>query len=217
MNYIELSIKRKSFGETVLFSDTHFSISAGATVAVTGHSGAGKTTLLKMASGIDTKWDGEFLLSGTEMDKKKAFGTLKKTSSFVFQNIDVIDCMTVNENITLPFAFNKQKVDEQKLVDLLKKLGLFDKKNCLAKNLSLGEKQRVAIARAFIVEPQIIFADEPTGSLDDDSTKNVMDLLISLSKEKGTSLLMVTHRKSLLPLFDNVYEIKNGKIQEASR
>lgn len=209
---IELQITKKSFKEKIVFSDTQFRLEANTSIAVVGLSGSGKSTLLGMVAGLDKKWDGQVFLSGIEVKKKDVYKTIKPYSSFIFQNIDLIDYLTVEENILLPFHFSKKKANQELLSKLLEKLRLADKRKQIAKTLSLGEKQRVAIARAFITEPRIIFADEPTGSLDDENTNSVMELLLDLCKKRGVSLFMVTHRRSLLPRFDRVYEIKDEKI-----
>lgn len=211
---ISLSIHEKRFKDKVIYSNTAFSLLENTSIAVTGLSGSGKSTLLGMVSGLDKKWDGEVSLNGTPIEKKKLFDTIRPYTAFVFQNIDLIDYLTVEENILLPYHFRKDKVDEAAFESLLKELRLDDKRKQISKTLSLGEKQRVAIARAFITKPKILFADEPTGSLDDENTLSVMNLLISLCKSKGVALFMVTHRRSLLSQFDKVYEIKDEKINE---
>lgn len=214
---LKVDIAEKRFGEQRLYRDAVFVAHEGETIAITGESGSGKTTLLRILSGLDPHYEGVYRYRGEEVKKQKAFRRIKARAAFVFQSVDLIDHLTVMENILLPFSFRKGKVDEKELSSLLETLSLQGKEDRLAARLSLGEKQRVAIARAFLTRPEIVFADEPTGSLDDNNVEMVMSLLLGLCKTANATLVMVTHRKSLLPLFSEVYEIKDETIRKMPR
>jgi len=216
-NLVEVSINRKTFGSHLVFNGASLSIGANELLAMTGPSGSGKTTLLRILSGMDTDYEGDYKLKGVALEPSKRFKEMRRIASFVFQSIDLIDYLTVFENILLPFHYRKDTADNAYLKELVTTLGIDDKLNQKAGTLSLGERQRVAIARAYIVHPEIVFADEPTGSLDDQNTAKVVALLKERSRAANSSLFMVTHRLSLLSEFDRAFEIKDGKIQEFHR
>lgn len=213
-NTINLIIHQKSFKEKVLYTDSSVLLKKGEMIMITGDSGSGKTTLLKLLMGRDCSFQGKWLLNSNEIDSKKRWPIIKTFSSFVFQDVLLIDYLTAKDNILLPFGFSDKKVDKtffDEIVSLLDIASLLDTKAIL---LSGGEKERIAIARALIIKPSIIFADEPTASLDDRNVNLFMFLMEKINKKYNTTIVMVTHRESLAAHFNVVYRIKDHFIYE---
>jgi putative ABC transport system ATP-binding protein len=183
-------------------------------VAVMGKSGSGKSTLISILAGLDKADSGKVILNDTDLTQlnEDQLALIRQTEiSFVFQSFHLIPTLTVEENIGFPLkinsSFNQNGVDE-----LLAKVELTHRKNSFPHQLSGGEKQRTAIARALITEPKILFADEPTGNLDEKNANSVMQLLISLQKEYATALVVVTHDATIANLADRIIHITDGKI-----
>jgi putative ABC transport system ATP-binding protein len=183
-------------------------------VAVMGKSGSGKSTLISILAGLDKADSGKVILNDTDLTQlnEDQLALIRQTEiSFVFQSFHLIPTLTVEENIGFPLkinsSFNQNRVDE-----LLAKVELTHRKNSFPHQLSGGEKQRTAIARALLTEPKILFADEPTGNLDEKNANSVMQLLISLQKEYATALVVVTHDATIANLADRIIHITDGKI-----
>ncbi len=201
---------------TVLHS-VSFSIEKGITCAIVGPSGSGKTTLLGLCAGLDKPTSGWVSLNNqkiseyTEADLSKI---RNEQIGFVFQSFQLIPTLTALENVMVPIELRGvpyHKVEKSAL-DLLESVGLKDRTNHYPTQLSGGEQQRVGIARAFIHEPEILFADEPTGNLDGETGAHVEEILFNLNKEKGTTLVIVTHDIELASKCDRVIELKNGHL-----
>lgn len=192
-------------------------IKQGEFVAIIGPSGCGKTTLLNLLSGIDNATQGEvyiddspiFSISDNERTKLRA-----KNLGFIFQDFNLLDVLNAQENVELPLLNTGVKAQEarKKAISALSKVGLGDRGSHRPKELSGGQQQRVAIARAIVHEPKIVFCDEPTGNLDDNTSKLVMKLLRSINQNLGTTFIMVTHDSAIANDCTRIIELKDGKI-----
>ena len=183
-------------------------------VAILGPSGSGKTTLLNILASLDTPTAGKVLVDG------KDFTTLKDNEraifrrsnlGFIFQDFNLIPSLNVWENIVLPLGLDNRKVKPREVEDILKKIGLQDKKDAMPSALSGGQKQRTAIARALVTRPAIILADEPTGNLDSQTELEVMSLLKSCVSDFGQTLIMITHDETIAQMADEMIIIEDGK------
>lgn len=190
-------------------------IQQGEFVSIMGKSGCGKSTLLHCMSGImkptsgDIIFDDQSLFSLTSDKRAKV---RRESMGFVFQFFHLIPELTVRENILLPVKVNRLKLDEKHYERLLKDLELLEFVDRLPSTLSGGQQQRVAIARALIHKPAIVFADEPTGNLDEDSSKEVIELLKSLQKQYDLTLVLVTHDRDVASFADRVVRMRDGRI-----
>jgi putative ABC transport system ATP-binding protein len=167
--------------------DVSLEVKEGEFIAVIGPSGSGKTTLLNLLSGFDRPSSGKIIFLGkdiTKMEEKELQKIRSKYIGFIFQNFLLFPHLTVYENITLPLFFNKKKIAKEKVLKISEKLSLIPRLNHRANQLSGGEMQRVAIARALIIEPLIIFADEPTGNLDSENAYNIFKIFADLAKRE---------------------------------
>ena len=210
------SLDNSSNRANVLY-DINLAIDSNQTIALQGPSGSGKSTLLNLIAGLDEPSSGEICLDDININKLSVNGLAdfrNENIGIIFQFFNLINDLTVLENISLPLLLRgvSKKKSDQKAKILIENIGLVDRVNYKTNLLSGGESQRVAIARALITEPKIILADEPTGNLDTSNTVNVMKLLLDNCKINNTSLLMVTHDKSLLSRFDKVLSLESGKI-----
>ena len=190
-------------------------IKQGEFVAIMGKSGSGKSTLLSILAGLDSPDTGEVLLNGEDLTQLSEDQLALKRQSdigFVFQSFHLIPTLNVSENIGFPLQIS-QTFSQQQVDDLLNKVQLQQRAQSFPHQLSGGEKQRTAIARALVTRPQILFADEPTGNLDEKNAQAVMNLLISLRKEFNTTLVVVTHDTEIAKLADRIIEIVDGLIQ----
>jgi ABC-type lipoprotein export system ATPase subunit len=179
-----------------------------------GKSGSGKSTLLHVMAGFEKPTGGSIKYEGSsiygELDLKDLH---RKEFGFVFQSFNLINQFSVEENILLPARFAKNK-DRKRYEELIERLGISQFVKRLPSTLSGGEQQRVAIARALVNGPKVIFADEPTGNLDSENSKTVTDMLLSLCRDYGASLFMVTHDLDMLNLADRTYNMIDGTIHE---
>lgn len=201
---------------TVL-DDIDFEISKGSVTAIVGPSGSGKTTLLGLCAGLDRATSGEIILAGNALSKLSEDERAKVRSEFVgfvFQSFQLIPTLTALENVLVPIELKGIKNGENSAKNLLERVGLGDRIHHYPSQLSGGEQQRVAIARAFINEPQILFADEPTGNLDTATGESIQDLIFSLNKDQGTTLILITHDMNLAQKADRIISLKGGKIVE---
>jgi putative ABC transport system ATP-binding protein len=201
---------------TVLDS-INFTIQPGSITAIVGPSGSGKTTLLGLCAGLDRATSGEIELAGTSMRTLSEDERAKLRSEhvgFVFQSFQLIPTLTALENVLIPIEIKGIKNGAQQAKALLERVGLGDRTHHYPTQLSGGEQQRVAIARAFINEPKILFADEPTGNLDNTTGTSIEDLIFSLNKDKGTTLILVTHDMNLAKRANRIIRLHAGKIIE---
>ena len=201
---------------TVLDS-INFSIQAGSITAIVGPSGSGKTTLLGLCAGLDRASSGEIELAGTAMSKLSENQCAKLRSEhvgFVFQSFQLIPTLTALENVLVPIEIKGIKNGANQAKALLERVGLGDRTHHYPTQLSGGEQQRVAIARAFINQPKILFADEPTGNLDNATGTSIEDLIFSLNKDIGTTLVLVTHDLELAKRANRIIRLHGGKIVE---
>ena len=197
----------------------NFEIKQGEFLMIMGKSGSGKTTLMNSLGFLDRFDDGAYLFNGedvTHIDENKKSELRNKYMGFIFQQFFLIDSLTIGNNVELPLIY-KGGVPKNERDELVKKylnlVGLFDKVNSYPKELSGGQQQRIAIARALICNPYVIFADEPTGALDSETTVQIMDILSELNK-KGKTIIMVTHDGDLTKYATRVIRIKDGLILE---
>jgi putative ABC transport system ATP-binding protein len=201
---------------TVL-SNVSFSLKTGSSTSIVGPSGSGKTTLLGLCAGLDTPSTGSMeLLSQelTHLSEDERAVLRSKHVGFIFQSFHLIPTLTALENVLVPMELRDGYGDQKKATALLQSVGLGDRTDHYPSQLSGGEQQRVAIARAFINDPDILFADEPTGNLDGDTGAEIEQLLFNLNKEQGTTLLLVTHDLNLAERTDRILKIDRGEIVE---
>ncbi|HTJ52256.1 MAG TPA: ABC transporter ATP-binding protein, partial [Cyclobacteriaceae bacterium] len=184
-------IYRSAESELMVLDHVSFSVSEGNSIAIVGPSGSGKTTLLGLCAGLDTPSSGDLTLMNFKLNAMKederAF-LRNQFVGFVFQNFQLLSTLTALENVMVPLELRGERNVAPKAKELLHRVGLGSRLNHYPSQLSGGEQQRVAIARAFITDPQILFADEPTGNLDDENAQHVTELLFGMNKEKGTTL-----------------------------
>lgn len=192
-----------------------FSIDAGDTFSIVGPSGSGKTTLLGLCAGLDQTDEGSIALCGSELsslnEDQRALLRNEKVG-FIFQDFQLLPTLTALENVSVPLELQGAPSAIKDARELLEKVGLGDRHDHYPSQLSGGEQQRVALARAFSNKPEILFADEPTGNLDEETGEKVIKLLFDLNKEMGTTLVIVTHDLDLAKLTQKVIRLKGGKI-----
>lgn len=206
--------------ELRIFENLNFEIYAGEQVAITGRSGSGKSTLLGILATLDQASAGKLMVCGKligELNEEQRALVRLKYIGFVFQSFQLLPHLTAVENVMLPLRLQKNfnfAAAEKKALALLKKVGLERQATQTPKVLSGGEQQRVAIARALISDPQIIFADEPTGNLDTQTAEDIEQLLFQLNRELGTTLVLVTHDPKLAEQCQRHFELLDGHIIE---
>lgn len=201
---------------TVL-QDITFEIARNTSISIVGPSGSGKTTLLGLCAGLDQPTSGSIALMDIEigdLDEDERAYIRNQFVGFVFQNFQLLPTLTALENVMIPLELRGGKNISTRAEDLLDRVGLAERMHHYPAQLSGGEQQRVAIARAFIAEPKILFADEPTGNLDEETAEKITDLLFSINKEVGTTLVLVTHNLQLAAHTGRILKLKGGKIQE---
>jgi len=199
---------------TVL-NDINFSISKGETVAITGPSGSGKTTLLGLCAGLDCSTSGSVILSGVALDdlnEDQRAAVRNQYVGFIFQNFQLLPTLTALENVMVPLELRGEKNSKADALELLAKVGLADRASHYPVQLSGGEQQRVSLARAFSNKPAILFADEPTGNLDAETSEKIIKLLFDLNKDAGTTLVIVTHDLDLAARTNRIIKIKGGEL-----
>ena len=202
--------------DLTVLDNINFSIPKGETVAIVGPSGSGKTTLLGLCAGLDSPSSGTITLAGEEMssmtENEKA-ELRNRRIGFIFQNFQLLPTLTALENVMIPLELQKRaKGASEKAKALLTRVGLEGRFNHYPSQLSGGEQQRVSLARAFSNDPEILFADEPTGNLDEETGLVVENLLFDLNKEKNTTLIIVTHDLELAKKTNRTIRLKGGKI-----
>ena len=221
MSLIEINKVSKVYGagstEFYALKEVSFTAEEGEFVAILGPSGSGKSTLLNILGGLDKPTSGTVKMNGMDLsngNENKMADYRRKEIGFVFQSYNLIPTLNVKENILLPMLLDHRKPDEAYMEELLSLLGIPEKKNDYVHQLSGGQQQRVAIARALANKPHIILADEPTGNLDSDTSRDVMNLLIASAKKYHQTILMITHNAELATLADRTIRIESGRIIE---
>lgn len=201
-----------------ILKNINISIDTGEFIAIMGPSGSGKSTLINILGFIDRGYTGEYLFDDENYqqvsDNKLAF-IRNKTVGFVFQNFKLIQNNTIMENVSIPLLYSgmSSKERKQRVESVLKDVGIADKKHLVPNKLSGGQQQRVAIARSIVNKPKFIIADEPTGALDSQTSKNIMDLFVRLNREQNTTMIIVTHDRKVAEQADRVIHILDGRVQ----
>lgn len=199
-----------------VLKDINFEVEAGATLAIVGPSGSGKSTLLGLCAGLDQPSEGSIRLHGIELaglNEDKLAQIRNEHVGFVFQNFQLLPTLTALENVMVPMELKGQKDHKAKAITLLERVGLGGRADHYPSQLSGGEQQRVSLARAFANKPKILFADEPTGNLDAETSQVIEEMLFELNRESGTTLIIVTHDLELAAKTQRVIPIKGGQIQ----
>ena len=202
-------------GELHILQDINLNVKFGEAVVITGESGSGKTTLLGLMAGLDSADEGEVTLLGDPLSgtsEEQRAGIRNGRVGFVFQSFHLVTGATAMQNVMLPLELAGEEDAYQRAHQVLVDVGLEHRLNTLVEHLSGGEQQRVAIARAYAVEPEILFADEPTGNLDSTTGAQIIDLLFRLRDDKGSSLVLVTHEQRLADRGDRQVHMHDGRI-----
>ena len=205
-------------GVLTLLDDINFGIESGTSVAILGASGSGKTTLLGLLAGLDTPSRGEVILGGRSLNDFDEDGRAQiraELVGFVFQNFQLLLGMTALENVMLPLELAQAPHPRRTAQDLLERVGLGERIHHYPNQLSGGEQQRCAIARAFATRPSCLFADEPTGNLDSETGRRIIELLFELNSEQGTTLIMATHDASLSQLCSRRLRLDAGRLVDS--
>lgn len=216
---VEALSHRVDLGDDTLtiLQEVSFDIARGESVAIVGRSGSGKTTLLGLLAGLDSPSSGRVVLDGEEIsalgeDERAALRA--RRVGFVFQSFQLLPALSALENVMLPLELAGHEAPEAQATELLERVGLGQRLRHTPRQLSGGEQQRVAIARAFASNPAVLFADEPTGNLDNRTGKTISDLLMALNREQGTTLVMVTHDEQLAQRCQRRLSIDAGRVTE---
>ena len=221
MSILSTSHLVKQYGEkeslVKALNDVSISIEEGEFVAIIGTSGSGKSTLLNMLAGLEKPTKGEIVIAGKHIEKlteNQLVAFRRKHVGFIFQSYNLLQTMNAVENVALPLSFRgvPRKKRNEKAVKYIKLVGLEKQMKHMANEMSGGQQQRVGIARALAVDPQIIFADEPTGNLDSKTTKEILGLMRKIVREQNQTLVMVTHDNYIAGFADRQLHIVDGKI-----
>jgi len=205
-----------STGTLEILRDIDFTLAARETVAIVGASGSGKSTLLSIIAGLDTPTRGTVRLAGQDLfalDEDERAALRARKLGFVFQSFQLLGNLTALENVMLPLELAGSRDARRRAADMLARVGLGQRLGHYPKVLSGGEQQRVALARAFVVQPAVLLADEPTGSLDFATGETIMELMFALNREQGTTLVLVTHDRAIAERCDRRITIEAGQIQ----
>ena len=224
MDLLEVSSLSKTYGSgntaVNALKNVSFSVPKGEFVAIVGESGSGKTTLLNLLGALDTPTEGKVLIDGKDiyaMPEKQLTVFRRRNIGFVFQAFNLIPELTVEQNIVFPVLLDYQKPDRDYLEELLKTLGLSERRGHLPSELSGGQQQRVAIGRALFTRPSLILADEPTGNLDTQNTNEVISLLKASSKKYEQTIIMITHNRSIARTADRILQVSDGCLTDFGR
>jgi putative ABC transport system ATP-binding protein len=216
LNISALSKTYQSAGRTLtVLNNINFSVTTGSTNAIVGPSGSGKTTLLGLCAGLDRSSSGSVELNGINLGnltEDQRAQVRNQHVGFIFQNFQLLPTLTALENVMVPLELRNEKNIRLRALDLLDKVGLADRGHHYPSQLSGGEQQRVSLARAFSNAPKILFADEPTGNLDAETSEKVVKLIFDLNKEAGTTLILVTHDLELAAKTQRIIRIKGGQL-----
>ena len=224
MNLLEVSNVSKTYGSgeaaVKALKKVSFSVPKGEYVAIVGESGSGKSTLLNMIGALDTPTCGKVVISGKEifsMNDRKLTIFRRRNIGFIFQAFNLIPELTVEQNIVFPMLLDYQEPDRKYLEELLSVLNLKERRNHLPSQLSGGQQQRVAIGRALFTRPALILADEPTGNLDSQNTREVIALLKEASKKYEQTIIMITHSRSIAQTADRILQVSDGELTDLGR
>ena len=201
--------------ELTVLHDINFGVEAGESVAIVGPSGSGKTTLLGLCAGLDKPTTGTVMLYDTvinDLSEDERALLRNQHVGFIFQNFQLIPTLTALENVMIPLELQGRSGASNVAADLLERVGLKDRLDHYPSQLSGGEQQRVSLARAFSNDPKILFADEPTGNLDDETSHSVEELMFDLNREKNTTLVIVTHDMELAKKTGRIIQLKGGQV-----
>jgi putative ABC transport system ATP-binding protein len=201
-------------GQLTVLKDISFVLPQGATCSILGPSGSGKTTLLGLCAGLDRPTSGSVLLNGItlgEAGEDERARIRNEHVGFVFQNFQLIPTLTALENVTVPMELRGDRTARELGLELLRRVGLAERVEHYPAQLSGGEQQRVALARAFINRPKILFADEPTGNLDAETSSAVIEIMLELNRSAGTALVLVTHDPDVAGLTEQTIRLRNGE------
>jgi putative ABC transport system ATP-binding protein len=198
-----------------ILRDLQLEVRQGESVAIIGHSGCGKSTLLGILAGLDYPTKGQVAVEGalfSELDEDARAAIRGRRMGFVFQSFQLLPTLTALENVMIPLQLAKKKEARDLAIASLAAVGLSERLQHYPKHLSGGEQQRVAIARAFVSQPAILFADEPTGNLDSETGKQIIDLMFTLNRAAGTTLILVTHDQQLAEQCQRVCKLEHGAL-----
>ncbi len=216
---LEVSSLTKEYGALKVLSDVTFSLAAGSTCAIVGPSGSGKSTLLGLCAGLDRPTSGSVRLAGRDLaalNEDERAGVRNRLIGFVFQSFQLIPTLTALENVMAPLELRGEKGARPAAEELLSRVGLRDRVKHYPAQLSGGEQQRTALARAFVNRPKILFADEPTGNLDAETSVPIVEMIFELNAAHGTALVLVTHDLELARRTQRLLKIRGGKVTEQS-
>jgi putative ABC transport system ATP-binding protein len=211
---------RTAAGPLTVLREASFELDEGSSMAVVGPSGSGKTTLLGLCAGLDRPTGGSVELAGRILDSLDEDGRARVRNSsvgFVFQNFQLIPTLTALENVLVPLELRGERGCAPRGRALLERVGLSERADHYPVQLSGGEQQRVALARAFINSPKILFCDEPTGNLDGENADSMVDLIFGLNRERGTTLVLVTHNDELAGRCQRVLRLRGGAVVSDGR
>ena len=201
--------------QLTVLDQVSFTVEQGTTLSIIGPSGSGKTTLLGLCAGLDVPTKGTISLMSFKlnaMDEDDRAYMRNQFVGFVFQNFQLLSTLTALENVMVPLELRGERNVAIKARELLGRVGLGDRLHHYPSQLSGGEQQRVAMARAFITAPKILFADEPTGNLDEENASHITDLLFGMNREEKTTLILVTHNLELAQRTERILQMKGGKV-----
>lgn len=205
----------KDSTKVVALDNVSFSVEKGEFVAIVGASGSGKSTLLHLIGGVDRPTKGKVYIDGKnifDLDDDKLAIFRRRQVGLIYQFYNLIPILNIEENITLPLSLDNREIDKEKVDEMLKLLGLTNRRNHLPNELSGGQQQRTSIGRALITNPTIILADEPTGNLDSKSSDEIIALLKKSNKEFKQTIIMITHNMEIAACADRIIKIEDGKI-----
>lgn len=225
MNILELRHVEKIYGDREnqvrALNGINMTVKEGEFAAIVGTSGSGKSTLLNLIGGLDIPTKGKIYVKGRETDsltRKELTIFRRRNIGFVFQNYSLMPVLNVYDNVALPVSFDRGRHHNRKYIEeLLRELGLWEKRTRFPHELSGGQQQRAAIARALVNRPAILLADEPTGNLDSATTVEVMGLLKASCRKYKQTILMVTHNEAIAQTCDRIIHIEDGRIASGSR
>lgn len=219
MKILEVKNLSKTYGkgDTLVkaLDDVSFSVEQGEFVAIIGPSGSGKSTLLHILGGVDTATAGKVIINDTDistLDETALAIFRRRQIGLIYQFYNLIPILTVEENLTLPLLLDGRKPDKKVISSLIDKLGLDKRLNHLPNQLSGGQQQRVSIGRALVNNPALMLADEPTGNLDSENSKEIITLLRKFNKENNQTVIIITHDEKIAMSADRVISIEDGKI-----
>lgn len=220
MKILEVKNLCKTYGkgetEVKALNNVSFSVDKGEFVAIIGPSGSGKSTLLHILGGVDVPTSGSVIINGEDISKlnETALAIFRRRQiGLIYQFYNLIPILTVEENLTLPLRLDGRKPDERQTEYLVKTLGLENRLDHLPNQLSGGQQQRVSIGRALINNPSLMLADEPTGNLDSENSKEIVSLLRKFNKEQNQTVIIITHDERIAIAADRIIEIEDGKIK----